>query len=180
MSSCKFSLAFVLLAAIVAVGCASTRPMRDQASDAAITTKIKSKLAADPEVNPFRIDVDTLDGVVSLRGRVEKESARAEAEKHALDTRGVVSVRNQITVVGADSDGDYLSDKGIGAKIKSKIIADPQLNPFNIDVDVENGHVTLSGVVRSATARAEAEKLATDTAGVEGVSNELTVAGEES
>jgi len=168
------ALATVLVAALTA-GCSSTRPFRDQATDAGITAKVKSKIAADPEVNPFRIDVDTTDGVVTLRGKVEKEGARTEAEQLAANTGGVTSVRNLITVVGPDADGSYLSDKGIAAKVKSKLTADPQLNPFNIDVDVEDGHVTLSGAVRSATARAEAEKLAADTGGVVGVTNELTV-----
>ena len=178
MKLMKSTLLLITLVTLLA-GCSSTRPIKDQASDAAITTKITSKLAADPEVNPFRIDVDTMDGVVVLKGRVEKESARTEAEKLAAATKGVVSVRNQITVVGPNADGSYLSDKGIAAKVKSKITADPQLNPFNIDVDVNDGHVTLSGVVRSATARAEAEKLAAGTAGVLGVTNELKIAGDD-
>ena len=171
----KFAFVLVALVTILTVGCATTQPLGGQASDAAITSKVKSKIAADPEVNPFRIDVDTHDGVVTLRGKVEKAVARDEAEKHAAATRGVTSVRNQITVVGANADGSFLSDKGIAAKVKSKLAADPELNPFNIDVDVEDGHVTLSGAVRSATARAEAEKLAANTKGVTGVSNELEV-----
>jgi osmotically-inducible protein OsmY len=52
-------------------GCASTRTVGEQIDDGAITSKINAKLTADPEVNPFNIDVDTLDGVVTLRGEVE-------------------------------------------------------------------------------------------------------------
>lgn len=170
-------LATALAIAVVVTACASTRPVSDQVSDAAITTKITTKLAADPEVNPFNIDVDTTDGHVVLRGKVEKEAAKVEAEKHARDTKGVQSVRNAIVVVGHDeSDDSYFSDAGIATKVKSKITADPELNPFNIDVDVQDGVVLLTGRVRTQAAKDEAEKLARDTKGVVRVDNELEVA----
>ncbi len=161
---------------LLTTACSSTRPVRDQASDAAITSKITAKIAADPEVNPFNIDVDTTDGEVVLRGKVEKPAAKAEAEKHARSTKGVVSVRNAIVVVGHDeSDDGYFSDAAIATKVKSKITADPELNPFNIDVDVQDRVVLLTGAVRSQAAKDEAEKLALATKGVERVDNQLEV-----
>lgn len=66
--------------------------------DAWIVTKIKAKLTADPEINPFNIDVDAVQGVVTLSGTVEKGIARDEAEKLALDTKGVREVHNEIKV----------------------------------------------------------------------------------
>lgn len=164
-----------LLLAVTA--CSSTRPVGDQVSDSTITAKITSKLAADPEVNPFRIDVDTNDGRVTLRGSVEKEFSRTEAEKHARGTKGVVSVDNRIEVV-APGEGRTFSDASITARVKTKLTADPELNPFNIDVDTRDGRVTLTGRVRSTAARAEAEKLAKATQGVKSVENELEVVGD--
>ena len=156
------------------VACSSTRPVSDQVSDSAITTKITSKLAADPEINPFRIDVDTNEGRVTLRGSVEKDGAREEAEKHARATKGVVSVDNRIEVVPS-GESRMLSDAAITTKVKARLTADPELNPFNIDVDTRNGAVTLTGRVRTQAARAEAEKLARGTQGVKSVANELEV-----
>ena len=66
--------------------------------DATITVKIKSKLAADPEVNALGIDVDTRDGVVTLTGRTASEAARQEAEKLARGTEGVRDVRNYLEI----------------------------------------------------------------------------------
>ncbi len=170
------TLTLLLTLTALTLACSSTRPVKDQARDSAITTKITTKIAADPEVNPFNIDVDTTDGNVVLRGKVEKESARAEAEKHARSTQGVRSVTNDIVVVGRnESDDSYFSDAGIATKIKTKLAADPELNPFNIDVDVQDGNVLLTGRVRSATAKAEAEKLARGTKGVQDVDNQLEV-----
>jgi osmotically-inducible protein OsmY len=67
-------------------------------ADAEVTAKVKTRLAADPEVNPFRIDVDTIDGTVTLSGMVSSEAEKAEAEKLARNTEGVVAVVNNLTV----------------------------------------------------------------------------------
>ena len=158
------------------VGCATNRTAGRQLDDGTITSKIQSKLTADPEINSTNIDVDTFEGVVTLRGEVEKEYARDEAERLARDTRGVVDVDNRIQVVSAtDEDDSTVSDGWITTKIKSKLTADPELNPFNIDVDTLNGVVTLSGAVASEAKRAEAEKLARATKGVVDVVNDLKI-----
>ena len=68
--------------------------------DASVTAKIKAKLIADPEVAGSHIDVDTVDGQVTLNGKVASEDQRAEAEKLATRTEGVKSVTNLIQVAG--------------------------------------------------------------------------------
>jgi len=68
--------------------------------DASITAKIKAKLIADPEVNSFHIDVDTVDGRVALNGKVASAELREEAEDLARGTTGVRQVVNLIQVAG--------------------------------------------------------------------------------
>lgn len=154
--------------------CASTRSAGTQLDDSTITARVKSKLTADPEVNPFNIDVDTADGVVTLRGRVEDERAESIALSLARGTSGVVEVVDEIEV-GTRRMAERGSDAWIATKIKSKLAGDPEVNPFNIDVDVSDGHVILSGRVRYAAAKAEAEKLASSTTGVVSVENRIEV-----
>lgn len=72
----------------------------DVLNDAGITARVKAKLLADPEVAGFHIDVDTLDGRVTLNGRVASADQKAEAEKLARHTDGVVEVVNLIQVAG--------------------------------------------------------------------------------
>jgi hyperosmotically inducible periplasmic protein len=57
--------------------------------DAGVTTRVKARLVADPEVNAFHIDVDTVDGRVTLNGKVSSELQRREAEELATRTEGV-------------------------------------------------------------------------------------------
>src|SRR5690242_16871412 len=94
-------LSVVCLALVMALAlgaCSSTKTAGTQVDDAAITAKVKAKLAADGDINPFNIDVDTNEGVVTLQGRVAKDVARTKAEQLARDTDGVKRVVNLVKV----------------------------------------------------------------------------------
>ena|SRR5215203_1644764 len=95
----RATLVCFMLATLLALGaCSSTNTVGTKVDDAAITAKVKSKLAADGDINPFNIDVDTNEGVVTLQGRVEKEEARTKAEQLARETDGVRRVINLVKV----------------------------------------------------------------------------------
>jgi hyperosmotically inducible protein len=165
-------LAILTVASLAA--CATTQPASTQLEDTAIASKVEAKLTSDPQINPFKIDVDVNEGVVRLSGSVEKPEVRAEAEKLAWDTEGVRDVVNEIKL-GERTLGERISDGTITAKIKAKLAADPQINPFNINVDTQDQVVTLTGRVKTETARSEAAKLALDTQGVLEVRNHIEV-----
>ena len=91
--------AFALIVAMLGLAaCSSTERPGQQVDDASITAAVKAKLATDGHINPFNIDVDTNEGVVTLQGRVDKTEARTEAERLARETDGVRRVINLIKV----------------------------------------------------------------------------------
>lgn len=67
-------------------------------TDAGITTAVKSRLLADPDVAGLKIDVDTKDNVVTLTGTVATAAQKTEAGNIARDTTGVASVVNNLKV----------------------------------------------------------------------------------
>lgn len=73
------------------------------------------------------------------------------------------------------SPATQVSDATITTKIKAKLTGDPDINPFNVDVDTDEGVVRLSGTVEDAYTREEAGKLARNTRGVKYVENELKI-----
>ena len=89
---------FLALVALVALGCSTTQPVGEQMSDASITTKVKSKMITDGDVDAHNIDVDTNEGVVTLQGRVDDSGQKMEAERIARETDGVVRVINLLNV----------------------------------------------------------------------------------
>jgi hyperosmotically inducible protein len=82
----------ILAAVAFSVACAQT--------DAGITGKVKSKLAADDTVKAYQIDVDTKDKVVTLSGNVDSSAAKDQAVALARGTEGVADVVDNITVAG--------------------------------------------------------------------------------
>lgn len=71
--------------------------------DSAITTKIKSKLAAEHITSLGRIHVDTdKDGVVWLSGTARSQAAIDKAVSIARDTEHVVSVHSDIKIKSDD------------------------------------------------------------------------------
>lgn len=70
----------------------------DKVKDAAITTAVNAKLAQDKGLSALKIDVDTVDGRVSLRGTAPDPAARERATTLAGAVDGVVSVDNQLQV----------------------------------------------------------------------------------
>ncbi|HSN54356.1 MAG TPA: BON domain-containing protein [Candidatus Sulfomarinibacteraceae bacterium] len=170
----RWIIAVVVMLAAGTIACSSTQTTGEQMSDAWITSKVTARMTADPEVNPFEIDVDTTDGAVRLSGMVETDRQRQEAEEIARNTEGVKRVDNDIRI-GDPSFRENIDDSWISTKIKSKLAADPDINKFNIDVDVLQGVVTLSGTVKTSYARANAEEIASRTKGVVDVKNLIEV-----
>jgi hyperosmotically inducible protein len=156
------------------IGCATNRSVGSQTDDAATTASVKSRLVADPEVSSYEIDVDSTDGVVRLSGWVETETERAAAQRVALRTDGVRSVKNEI-LLGDPSLEENVTDGVILVKVKSKLAADPDVSALDIDVDVSRGVVTLSGDVPGNAQVEEAVRLARSTDGVRSVTNKLDV-----
>lgn len=74
------------------------RPAGAASTDAAITTRIKSKYAADSVVSVFSIGVRTYEGTVTLYGAVGSIMARNRAVSLAWQTDGVKAVNDQIII----------------------------------------------------------------------------------
>ena len=72
----------------------------DSATDLAITAQVKAALAADDQLSALGINVDTENGVVSLKGPAPTASAAERATVLAKAVDGVTDVNNMLTVSG--------------------------------------------------------------------------------
>jgi hyperosmotically inducible protein len=68
------------------------------AADAALTAKIKSKMALDDTVEAASINVDTTGQTVTLTGAVDSPEQRVRALLLARETDGVATVVDHLTV----------------------------------------------------------------------------------
>lgn len=74
------------------------RTVGSRIDDAMISSKVKSQLLANSDIRARDIDVSSSQGVVTLIGRVSSETIKTEAERIARETKGVVSVNNELLV----------------------------------------------------------------------------------
>jgi len=66
---------------------------------AALTTKVKTALASDAGLKTMtNIDVDSKDGVVTLKGKVDSADLKKKAGEVAKKVSGVKSVKNELKV----------------------------------------------------------------------------------
>lgn len=70
----------------------------DKAKDAGITTQVKSALMADSLIGGLKIDVDTNNSRVTLRGTAPDAAARDKAGELAKGIEGVSGVDNQLLI----------------------------------------------------------------------------------
>ena len=78
----------------------ANRTAGETIGDAAVTAKVKTAMLADPEVKGLQVNVDTVNGVVTLTGTVESQTQVDKAAAIASQADGVKSVNNNLTKRG--------------------------------------------------------------------------------
>ncbi len=163
------------------------------AKDAWIDGKAEATLLFNGNLDSFDINTDVKNGNVVLTGKVENSVDRKLAEELVANIDGVTSVDNKLTVVSdKDMEGDMsddmedtvdegtseLTDAKIATVIKTRLLMDTDISGFDIDVDVENGVVTLTGDVDSDAERDLAVEIAKNASDVKDVESNLRVVTE--
>jgi osmotically-inducible protein OsmY len=76
----------------------ATDKVSNAVSDAAITTAINAELAKDQKLSALKINVDTAQGRVALRGSAPDPESKDRATRIAAGVKGVMSVDNLLNV----------------------------------------------------------------------------------
>lgn len=150
-----------------------TQDAKVAVTDSWVTSKTKIALFADDRVKGSEVKVETKDGVVHLRGKVDSAEAKAAADSIAKGIDGVKSVKNDLQVVspGARKAVDA-KDADIAKAVETRVKRESDLK--KVDVRADSGVVTLTGEVPTITASAKASEMARGVNGVRSVKNELT------
>lgn len=148
----------------------------EKINDAWLTAKTKIALFADSRVKGHEVNVETKEGVVMIRGKVDTNAAKEAAESIAKNIDGVKSVKNDLQVV-APSKREAIDDKddAITTRVKNEIEKDSYLKKADIKVKTNAGVVSLTGEVQDLTTSAQASTIAWQVPGVKSVKNDLTV-----
>ncbi|MCK7592475.1 BON domain-containing protein [Pseudomarimonas salicorniae] len=162
---------------IVAATLAPQRSFARMVGDAAITAKIDSLLLWNEYTDGLDINVETVDGKVTLTGVADTRNSRKMADRLARAVAGVREVDNRLSIdenaegqVAVADDGDgVMSDSWISAKVRSTLRYAGDISDYDIHVEAEDGTVMLSGQVDSDRERRLAIELAQGVRGVQSV-----------
>jgi hyperosmotically inducible protein len=139
--------------------------------DDQIRARVKSVLEWSPTIDASRITVEVTGGVVTLYGNVASTWQKTRAWDLASGVSGVVDVVNDLSV----SPPREISDEDIRNDIMSTLARNTFIDSSRVNVNVDDGVVTLTGSVGDYNASRTLQQIANYTTGVIDVRNELTI-----
>ena len=121
--------------------------------DEKLEVNITKALANDPATESYEISVQVKDGIAMLSGEVDSWQEKELAAYVVKGVRGVKGLRNEVGI----SYNEARSDKEIKNEIIGILNYDIRVDNALVDVEVDNGHVKLSGTVGSLSEKKQAE-----------------------
>jgi osmotically-inducible protein OsmY len=138
-------------------------------TDADIAEAVVRALEWDALISVDKLDVTVSKGWVTLKGQVEWQYQKQDAERVVRRLSGVKGVTNLMTVKPS------VTPSAIKAQIEQALLRSAELDAKRIAVEVDGSKVVLSGTVRSWAEREEAERQAWLAPGVTAVDNRITI-----
>lgn len=155
-------------------------------TDATITAAVKSNLLWNQNVEGTAIEVSTENGVVRLAGTAASGAERDLAVQLARNTQGVKSVQDEIAVGDGAKEGkkgrsmlneaaQAVSDTYLTGRIKTVLMASKGMDGADVNVDTDQGVVTLTGTVASKDQAEHVVRVVDNVESVRDVVSKLTV-----
>lgn len=138
--------------------------------DAEIARAVTAELSEETGLRSDDIQAVCVDGIVTLRGVVDRLADKRQAVHAAMTIRGVRAVVDHLSLRPAD-----LDDGQVAAQISGALRDSPVTDTWQIVVGVDEGAVTLEGQVDSYVARMLGEQMVADIPGVREIVNHLLI-----
>ena len=152
----------------------------EENSDAWIRMKIKTMLMLHRNLDGANTGVEVKDGRVILQGEVNNLAEKELTAEYVKDVEGVKGVDNEMTVRQAPAKirqtlGEYIDDASIYSQIKLALLLHRGPSPFETEIKVINGVVTVKGKAKNAAEIELVSKRIEDIPGVVMIHNQLII-----
>lgn len=142
-------------------------------NDRKLQQDVIAELGWDAAIDASRIGVETNDGIVTLTGHVESYAQKWAAERAAQRVSGVKGVAVEMDVMLPGS--SQRTDADIARMARNALEWNVLVPRDAVGVQVEDGHITLSGEVEWAYVRNAAESSVRGLSGVKNVANLIRI-----
>lgn len=139
--------------------------------DEDIQEAIQKKFEDSADLFSQKLEASSDNGWVTLEGTVDAYWKKEQAESDVYRVKGVLGVKNSIAVAASGE----IEDEEIAKEIVNALKRNREIEPDNIEVVVENNHVTLSGTIKSDDARSQIKKAAMFTDNVQALKDNLII-----
>jgi hyperosmotically inducible periplasmic protein len=149
-------------------------------SDAWIRMKIKAMLMLHRNLDGANTGVEVKDGRVILQGEANNSAEKDLAAEFVKDVEGVKHVDNKMTVKQSPANrrqtlGEYIDDASIYSQIKLALLLHRGPSPFETEIIVKDGVVTVKGKAKNAAEIELVSKRIEDIPGVITIHNQMMI-----
>ena len=145
------------------------RSLGTQIDDSVMQKNLAARLTIRDKIYLLSVNTKVLDGRIFLTGKVEDPEEKLQITKLAWETKGVRSVRNDITIKEDFNFKQSAKDLLITSQLRTALMFNKQIKATNYQIDTYKKKIFIYGISLTADERKEVIKEAKEILDVEDV-----------
>jgi len=145
------------------------RSLGTQIDDSVMQKNLTARLTLRDKIYLLSISTKVLDGRIFLTGKVENPEEKLQITKLAWETKGVRSVRNDLTIKEDFNFTQSAKDLLITSQLRTALIFNKQIKATNYQIDTYKKKIFIYGISLTVDERKEVIKEAKEILDVENV-----------
>ena len=134
------------------------RSIGTQIDDSVMQKNLTARIALRDKIYLLSVKTKVLDGKIFLTGKVENPEEKLQLTKLAWETKGVRSVRNDITIKEEFNFKQSAKDILITSQLRAALIFNKQIKATNYQIDTYKKKIFIYGISLTADERKEVIK----------------------